>query len=106
VHKRSAFARKVHGLKAKLYNKKRFAEKAVIKKTIAQHKERGNKLRAGMHACSFFCILFFFYLRFLGFFLGSAAAGCLVFFFFFFFFFLFFFFHFQLGIFYFFFKTF
>eukprot|EP00163_Fabomonas_tropica_P003005 TRINITY_DN1248_c0_g1_i1.p1 TRINITY_DN1248_c0_g1~~TRINITY_DN1248_c0_g1_i1.p1 ORF type:complete len:261 (-),score=92.27 TRINITY_DN1248_c0_g1_i1:79-861(-) len=43
VHKRSQFAQKVHGLRAKLYNKKRYAEKAVMKKTIAMHQERTNK---------------------------------------------------------------
>jgi ribosome biogenesis protein NSA2 len=35
VHERPAFAKKVHGLKAKLYNKKRFQEKAIMKKTYA-----------------------------------------------------------------------
>ncbi|KAF2076990.1 hypothetical protein CYY_001699 [Polysphondylium violaceum] len=40
VHKRSALAQKVSGLKAKLYNKKRYAEKAEMKKTIAMHQER------------------------------------------------------------------
>ncbi|KAJ2807229.1 Ribosome biogenesis protein, partial [Coemansia guatemalensis] len=33
VHKDAAFAQKVHGLKAKLYNKKRHAEKIQMKKT-------------------------------------------------------------------------
>jgi len=40
---RSAFAQKVHGLRAKLYNKKRYAEKAELKKTIKMHQERTNK---------------------------------------------------------------
>eukprot|EP00164_Ancoracysta_twista_P002985 GFYU01003979.1.p1 GENE.GFYU01003979.1~~GFYU01003979.1.p1 ORF type:complete len:261 (-),score=84.74 GFYU01003979.1:319-1101(-) len=43
VHKKSAYAKKVHGLKAKLYNKKRYAEKAMMKKTINMHQERNNK---------------------------------------------------------------
>eukprot|EP00612_Vaucheria_litorea_P001618 CAMPEP_0171454148 /NCGR_PEP_ID=MMETSP0945-20130129/1555_1 /TAXON_ID=109269 /ORGANISM="Vaucheria litorea, Strain CCMP2940" /LENGTH=260 /DNA_ID=CAMNT_0011979123 /DNA_START=54 /DNA_END=836 /DNA_ORIENTATION=- len=43
VHKKSTFAKKVHGLRAKLYNKKRFKEKATMRKTIAMHQERGNK---------------------------------------------------------------
>ena len=32
-HKRSQFAKKVHGLRAKLYSKKRYKEKATMKKT-------------------------------------------------------------------------
>lgn len=43
VHKRSEFAQKVHGLRAKLYNEKRFKEKAAMRKTIAQHNQRNNK---------------------------------------------------------------
>jgi ribosome biogenesis protein NSA2 len=42
-HKNSAYAQKVKGLKAKLYNKKRYSEKATMKKTIAMHEERDNK---------------------------------------------------------------
>jgi hypothetical protein len=33
VHKRSEFAQKVHGIRAKLYHQKRFKEKATMKKT-------------------------------------------------------------------------
>lgn len=33
VHRRSAFAQKVHGLRAKLYNAKRYKEKATMRKT-------------------------------------------------------------------------
>jgi len=33
----------VHGIRAKLYNEKRFKEKAAMRKTIAEHNERGNK---------------------------------------------------------------
>ena len=40
VHKRAAFAQKAIGLKGKLFAKKRHAEKAVMKKTIAMHEER------------------------------------------------------------------
>lgn len=43
VHRRSKFAQKVHGLRAKLYNQKRFKEKAAMKKTIAMHEEGKNK---------------------------------------------------------------
>jgi ribosome biogenesis protein NSA2 len=42
-HRRSAFAQKVHGLRAKLYAKKRFQEKAEMKRTIAMHQEKNNK---------------------------------------------------------------
>jgi len=40
AHKRSEFAQKVLGIRAKLYNKKRFAEKAQMRKTIAMHQEK------------------------------------------------------------------
>lgn len=43
AHSRAAFAQKVHGLRAKLYNQKRYKEKATMKKTIAKHEERSNK---------------------------------------------------------------
>jgi len=43
VHRRAQFAQKVRGLRAKLFNKKRFAEKAQMKKTIAMHQEKLNK---------------------------------------------------------------
>jgi ribosome biogenesis protein NSA2 len=43
VHERAAFATKVHGLRAKLYNAKRFKEKAAMKKTINMNNERTNK---------------------------------------------------------------
>lgn len=33
VHRRSKFAQKVHGLRAKLFNQKRFKEKVQMKKT-------------------------------------------------------------------------
>ena len=46
VHKRSKYAQKVIGLKAKLFQKKRYAEKATMKKTIAMHNERENKHKA------------------------------------------------------------
>jgi len=45
AHRRAEFAQKIHGLRAKLYNRKRYAEKATMKKTIAQHDERTNKHR-------------------------------------------------------------
>jgi len=43
VHTRAAFATKVRGLRAKLFNKQRYAEKATMKKTINMHEERDNK---------------------------------------------------------------
>lgn len=46
VHKRAEYARKAIGLKGKLYAKKRHAEKAQMKKTIAMHEERDNKHKA------------------------------------------------------------
>jgi len=45
AHKRSAFSQKVHGLRAKLFHKKRHAEKIVMKKKIALHQEKKSKLR-------------------------------------------------------------
>ncbi|PNG99321.1 Ribosome biogenesis protein NSA2, partial [Tetrabaena socialis] len=46
VHKRAAYAQKALGLKGKLFAKKRHAEKALMKKTIAMHEERDNKHKA------------------------------------------------------------
>jgi ribosome biogenesis protein NSA2 len=43
VHRRAEFAQKVHGLRAKLYNKQRYSEKAAMKKTIAMHEEKEGK---------------------------------------------------------------
>lgn len=42
AHKRSDFAQKVHGIRAKLYHNRRYKEKATMRKTISQHKERAN----------------------------------------------------------------
>ncbi|MQL84729.1 hypothetical protein Taro_017240 [Colocasia esculenta] len=39
VHKRSAMAQKAIGIKGKIYAKKRYAEKALMKKTLAMHDE-------------------------------------------------------------------
>lgn len=36
MHQRAKYAQKVKGLRAKLFNKKRFQEKADMKKTYAQ----------------------------------------------------------------------
>ncbi|CAI8022573.1 Ribosome biogenesis protein NSA2 homolog [Geodia barretti] len=44
-HARAEYAKKIHGLKAKLYNKKRYAEKVVMRKKIKQHEERKTKNR-------------------------------------------------------------
>ncbi|CAB4398407.1 unnamed protein product [Rhizophagus irregularis] len=43
AHSTSAFAQKVHGIRAKLYNKKRHAEKIEMKKKIKQHQEKSTK---------------------------------------------------------------
>lgn len=43
VHKVSEFAQKAHGLRAKLFNQKRFKEKAAMKKAISLHQEGSNK---------------------------------------------------------------
>jgi len=43
AHKRSEFAQHVHGIRAKLYNQKRFKEKAAMRKTINMHNESSNK---------------------------------------------------------------
>jgi len=43
VHKRAEYAQKIHGLRAKMFNKKRFQEKATMKKTIAMHEEKSSK---------------------------------------------------------------
>lgn len=40
VHEKAKFARKIHGIRAKLYNKQRFKEKATLRKTIATHEEK------------------------------------------------------------------
>jgi len=46
VHKRAAFAQKAIGLKAKMYSKKRHAEKATMKKTIAMHQQKDGAHKA------------------------------------------------------------
>jgi ribosome biogenesis protein NSA2 len=43
AHKLSEFAQKAHGLRAKLFNQKRFKEKAAMRKTINMHQEGSNK---------------------------------------------------------------
>jgi ribosome biogenesis protein NSA2 len=43
VHAASAKAQKLHGLKAKLYNKKRHVEKIEMNKKIKMHEEKNNK---------------------------------------------------------------
>lgn len=45
AHTRAKFAQKVKGLRAKLLNKKRYAEKATMQKTIKEHQERDTKHR-------------------------------------------------------------
>jgi len=44
-HDRSLKAKKLHGLKAKLYNKKRHAEKVQMKKTLKMHQEKKTKAK-------------------------------------------------------------
>jgi ribosome biogenesis protein NSA2 len=46
VHKRAAFAQKALGIKGKMFAKKRYAEKATMKKTLAMHSERTNRHKA------------------------------------------------------------
>ena len=46
MHKRAAYAQKAIGLKAKMYSKKRHAEKATMKKTIAMHQQRDSTHKA------------------------------------------------------------
>ena len=43
VHKVSEFAQKSYGWKAKLFNQKRFKEKAALRKTLSMHQEGSNK---------------------------------------------------------------
>lgn len=43
VHKMSEMAQRSHGLRAKLFNQKRFKEKAEMRKTIAMHSEDSKK---------------------------------------------------------------
>jgi len=43
VHRKSDIAQRLHGLKAKLHNKKRHNEKIQMKKTLKAHQERNNK---------------------------------------------------------------
>ncbi|CAL9115391.1 unnamed protein product [Musa acuminata var. zebrina] len=43
VHELSAFAQKVLGVKAKMFAKKRYAEKATMKKTLAVHAESSSR---------------------------------------------------------------
>ncbi|OLY83794.1 Ribosome biogenesis protein nsa2 [Smittium mucronatum] len=47
VHKNSQFAQKVHGLKAKIHNKKRHSEKIQMKKTIKMHDEKSANQKTG-----------------------------------------------------------
>lgn len=47
VHTDSAKAQKLHGLKAKMYNQKRFVEKIQMKKTIQAHEEKTNRAKTG-----------------------------------------------------------
>ena len=43
AHKLSEFAQKSFGLRAKLFNQKRFKEKATMKKTLSMYQEGSNK---------------------------------------------------------------
>ncbi|OAY63896.1 Ribosome biogenesis protein NSA [Ananas comosus] len=43
VHKRSEYAQKALGIKGKMFAKKRYAEKALMKKTIAMHEESSTR---------------------------------------------------------------
>lgn len=43
AHKISQFAQRSFGLRAKLFNQKRFKEKAAMKKTLSLHQQGSNK---------------------------------------------------------------
>eukprot|EP01092_Planopodium_desertum_P012605 TRINITY_DN5975_c0_g2_i1.p1 TRINITY_DN5975_c0_g2~~TRINITY_DN5975_c0_g2_i1.p1 ORF type:complete len:270 (+),score=45.98 TRINITY_DN5975_c0_g2_i1:120-812(+) len=43
AHKRATYAKKVRGIRAKIYHKKRYAEKVQMKKTIKMHQEKQTK---------------------------------------------------------------
>ncbi|CAM9182496.1 unnamed protein product [Ectocarpus fasciculatus] len=43
AHKLSAFAQRSFGLRAKMFNQKRFKEKAAMRKTLSMHQEGSNK---------------------------------------------------------------
>jgi ribosome biogenesis protein NSA2 len=45
VHTNSRKAQKLRGLKAKLFNKKRYKEKAIMKKTIKAHEEKDAEVK-------------------------------------------------------------
>ena len=45
IHKNSKKAQKLRGLKAKLYNQKRYKEKAQMKKTIKMHEEKDAEVK-------------------------------------------------------------
>lgn len=47
VHENAETARKLRGLKAKLHNRKRYAEKIQMQKTIRMHEEKAVKNRSG-----------------------------------------------------------
>ncbi|KAF4694251.1 Ribosome bioproteinsis protein [Perkinsus olseni] len=46
VHKQSKTAQKLRGIKAKIFHKKRYAEKATMRKTIKKHQEKEGKEKA------------------------------------------------------------
>ena len=43
AHKVSEFAQKAFGFRAKMFNQRRFKEKAALRKTLALHQEGSNK---------------------------------------------------------------
>ena len=45
MHEKARFAQRAHGLRAKLYNQKRFKEKATLRKTIAMHEEKEGRAK-------------------------------------------------------------
>ena len=47
VHTVSKKAQKLRGIKAKLFNKQRYKEKAVMKKTIKAHEEKDAEVKVG-----------------------------------------------------------
>jgi len=43
AHKISKFAKKAHGIRAKLFQQKRYKEKATLKKTISMNSEKASQ---------------------------------------------------------------
>ena len=52
-HDRSAYAQKIHGIKAKLYHKQRHSEKVQLRKTLKYHAQKDTGWQVGgTNSCS------------------------------------------------------